>query len=192
MTPTDLRRGAPALTIRYTIAACPLGRALVASTPSGICAIAFAGSDAVLRHDLRERFPRAELLEERALPGAGDDPQATWLTEAVRFVLAHLSEHPSAASFPLDIRATAFQHRVWQALQQIPRGETVSYAALAGKLGQPTAARAVASACGANPVALAIPCHRVIGSKGSLTGYRWGVDRKQEILRVERMRALTR
>ncbi len=194
MTPSALRSGAPAISIRYTIADCPLGRTLVASTPAGICAIAFANSDAVLRHDLRERFPRATLIEDRlparnGIPSQASagavDPQMTWLTEAVQFVLAHLSEHPSAATFPLDVRATAFQHRVWQALQQIPRGETISYSALAQELGQPTAARAIAAACAANPVALAIPCHRIIGSKGTLTGYRWGVERKQQILAAE-------
>ena len=196
MTPSTLRSGAPDLTIRYTIADSPLGRALVASTSVGICAIAFAGSDAVLRHDLRERFPRATLVEEALEkpaartdnPGEGgvsEDPQRTWLGDAVRFVLAQLSEHPTAAGFPLDVRATAFQHRVWQALQQIPRGETVSYSALATRLGQPSAARAIASACAANPVALAVPCHRVIGANGALTGYRWGTDRKQQILAAE-------
>lgn len=191
MTPSALRSGAPALTIRYALADSPLGRTLVAATPQGVCAIAFASSDAVLRHDLRERFPRATLLEEH-LPSLGSphsaqpsDPSSTWLSEAVRFVLAHLSEHPAAARFPLDVRATAFQHRVWQALQEIPRGETRTYGALAGSLGQPSAARAVASACASNPVALAIPCHRVVGAKGALTGYRWGVDRKQKILAAE-------
>ncbi len=189
MTPTALKNGAPAQNIRYALANSPLGRTLVASTPVGICAIAFASSDAVLRHDLRERFPKATLIEEKlpVSPNAtGDDPQANWLAEAAEFVLSHLSEHPSAAVFPFDTRATAFQHRVWQALQEIPRGETVTYSALAQKLGRPTATRAVAGACAANPVALAIPCHRVVGAEGALTGYRWGVDRKQKILAAER------
>lgn len=195
MTPTALRRGAPALTIRYALADCPLGRTLVAATPAGVCSIAFASSDSVLRHDLRERFPKATLVEQRlstprssdisASNGPADDPEATWLAQAVHFVLAHLSEHPSAAAFPLDVRSTAFQHRVWQALRQIPRGETRSYSAIAQELGQPSAARAVATACAANPVALAIPCHRVVGSGGALTGYRWGVDRKEKILAKE-------
>ncbi len=202
MTPTALLRGAPAETIRYSIAASPLGRTLVAATSAGVCAIAFAASDAVLRHDLRERFPKADLIEEirpaasasgKSASGKPDskasadpaNPQAAWLAEAVHFVLAHLSEDPTAATFPLDIRATAFQHRVWQALQEIPRGETLSYGALAHRLGQPTAARAVATACGANPLALAIPCHRVVGANGALTGYRWGVDRKEKILAAE-------
>ena len=224
MTPSALRDGAPALTIRYTLASSPLGRTLVAATPAGICAIAFATSDAVLRHDLRDRFPKATLIEEnpqespqessRESPqtspqesiresspgsasgtrnsGAGnsaaapeEDPQSTWIADAVGFVLSQLSEHPVAATFPIDVRATAFQHRVWEALQAIPRGETRSYALLAETIGQPSAARAVAAACAANPVALAIPCHRVVGSKGALTGYRWGVDRKEKILAAE-------
>jgi AraC family transcriptional regulator of adaptative response/methylated-DNA-[protein]-cysteine methyltransferase len=191
MTPTDLKNGAAALTIHYAIADSPLGRTLVAATPVGICAIAFGHSDAVLRHDLRDRFPKANLVEERFAAGvaeaaaAAKDPQAGWLAEAVHFVLAQLSEHPAAARFPMDVRATAFQHRVWEALRQIPRGETRTYTQIAQTLGQPTAARAVASACGANPVALAIPCHRVVGAKGSLTGYRWGVERKQTILSAE-------
>lgn len=187
MTPTALRRGAPALTIRYALADCPLGRTLVAATPAGICSISFANSDAVLRHDLRERFPQATLVEERTSSpaDAADNQQAEWLAQAVDFVLGQLSEHPTAAAFPLDVRATAFQHRVWQALQQIPRGQTLSYAAVAQRLGQPTAARAVATACAANPVALAIPCHRVVGSKGALTGYRWGIERKEKILAGE-------
>ena len=197
MTPSALRYGAPATMIRYALAESPLGRTLVAATPKGICSIAFASSDAVLRHDLRERFPRATLVQQRtpsstpsvadgpADRASDDDPQATWLAEAVHFVLSNLSEHPSAATFPLDVRSTAFQHRVWQALQQIPRGQTLSYSAIAQRLGQPTAARAVATACAANPVALAIPCHRVIGAKGALTGYRWGVERKEKILMRE-------
>ena len=193
MTPSTLRRGAPDLTIRYALAASPLGRTLVATTPAGICAIAFASSDAVLRHDLRERFPKANLVEEKLRAADGPlgvaDAEASWLGEAVRYVLAQLSEHPTAATFPLDVRATAFQHRVWQALQAIPRGQTVSYSALAAQLGQPKAARAIASACAANPVALAVPCHRVVGASGALTGYRWGTERKQQILAAEALAA---
>ncbi len=217
MTPSALRGGAPALTIRHTLASSPLGRTLVAATPAGICAIAFATSDAVLRHDLRDRFPKATLVQEspqesiregfrESSPASGSgarnsaaghsaaghsaadaevDPQSTWIADAVHFVLSQLSEHPVAATFPIDVRATAFQHRVWEALQAIPRGQTRSYALLAETIGQPSAARAVATACAANPVALAIPCHRVVGSKGALTGYRWGVDRKERILAAE-------
>ena len=196
MRPAELRSGAPTLTIRYAIADSPLGRTLVAATPVGICAIAFGHSDAVLRHDLRERFPQATLIEATsgatrpggtsAEDGQTDDPSQSWLADGVRFVLSQMSEHPGAAQFPLDIRATAFQRRVWEALRRIPRGETRTYTEVAEELGQPTAARAVASACGANPVALAIPCHRVVGRKGALTGYRWGLERKEAILSAEK------
>jgi len=109
-----------------------------------------------------------------------------WLAEAVAFVVSQTAEHPLAASFPLDVRATAFQQRVWRALREIPRGETRSYSALAASLGSPNAVRAVAAACGAKPVAVAVPCHRVVGKDGSLTGYRWGIERKQRLLEAER------
>ncbi len=104
----------------------------------------------------------------------------------LKAVLAAMTDHPAAGEIPIDVRATAFQARVWQALRQIPRGETRSYAELAEAIGQPTAVRAVARACAANPVAIAVPCHRVIGSDGSLTGYRWGVERKKKLLGMER------
>ena len=104
----------------------------------------------------------------------------------VQQVLTQMTEHPVALDMPLDIRATAFQHRVWQALQQIPRGETRSYAQVAVAIGQPKAVRAVARACAQNPVAVVVPCHRVVGSNGKLTGYRWGVERKQKLLGMER------
>ena len=190
MTPSALRAGAPGAEIRYAIADSPLGRTLVAATDRGVCAISFAASDAELLEELRSRFPRARLMPatpvEPAAQGSTSEGPAEWLAAAVRFVLSQLTEHPATAHFPLHVRATAFQQRVWEALRRIPRGETRSYAALAGHLGQPTAARAVASACARNPVALAIPCHRVVGSSGALTGYRWGVDRKRAILAAER------
>lgn len=188
MTPTSLRRGAPAETIVYSLAdSPPLGRALVATTARGICAICFADSDAELLAELRGRFPRAG-LRPAAEVGGGEEaaPEQVWLAEGVRFVLSHLSEHPLAARFPTDVRATAFQHRVWQALQLIPRGETLSYGQLAERLGQPTATRAVAAACARNPLALANPCHRVVGRSGGLTGYRWGMERKRQLLEGER------
>lgn len=177
MTPRTLRAGGAGLVIRYTTAASPLGRMLVAATPNGICAIAFGSGDAELIADLRTRFDKAQLTPAKGNTG--------WLADAVAFVLAQLAESPVAATFPLDVRATAFQQRVWKALQQIPRGETRTYAELARELGQPTAARAVAAACGQNPIAIAVPCHRVVGSDGSLTGYRWGVERKRKLLSAE-------
>ena len=177
MTPRVMREGGAGLAIRYTTAASPLGRMLVAATPAGICAITFGRDDAELVADLRKRFDKAELVAAKGNTG--------WLAEAVAFVLSQTGEHPLAATFPLDVRATAFQQRVWKALQQIPRGQTRSYSALARELGKPSAARAVAAACGANPIALAVPCHRVVGQDGSLTGYRWGVERKRKLLAAE-------
>ena len=177
MTPRVMREGGAGLVIRYTTAASPLGRMLVAATPTGVCAITFGSDDAELVADLRKRFNRAQLLPAKGNTG--------WLADAVAFVASQTSEHPLAASFPLDVRATAFQQRVWKALREIPRGETRSYSELARELGQPTAARAVAAACGANPVAVAVPCHRVVGRDGSLTGYRWGVERKRKLLDAE-------
>jgi len=177
MTPRTLRAGGAGLLIRYATAPSPLGRMLAASTDAGICAIAFGRDDAELLADLRQRFNKAQLVPAKGNTG--------WLAEALAFVLSQTTEHPLAATFPLDVRATAFQQRVWRALQQVPRGQTRSYSALARSLGSPTAARAVAAACAANPVALAIPCHRAIAQDGSLAGYRWGLQRKQKLLAAE-------
>jgi AraC family transcriptional regulator of adaptative response/methylated-DNA-[protein]-cysteine methyltransferase len=177
MTPRMMRAGGAGSLIRYTTAASPLGRMLVAATSSGVCAIAFGRDDAELVADLRARFDKAQLVPAKGNTG--------WLADAVAFVASQTTEHPLAATFPLDVRATAFQQRVWKALQQIPRGETRSYSALARDLGKPTAARAVVAACGANPVAIAVPCHRVVAHDGSLTGYRWGVERKRKLLAAE-------
>jgi AraC family transcriptional regulator of adaptative response/methylated-DNA-[protein]-cysteine methyltransferase len=178
MTPRAMREGGAGLLIRYCTAASPLGRMLVATTDVGICSIAFGKGDAELVSGLRERFDKAQLVAAKGNTG--------WLADAVAFVSSQMSEHPLAATFPLDVRATAFQQRVWKALQQIPRGETRSYSELASQLGSPTATRAVAAACGANPVAIAVPCHRVVGKDGSLTGYRWGIERKQKLLAAEK------
>ena len=178
MTPRTMREGGAGLLIRYCTAASPLGRMLVATTDVGICSIAFGKDDAELVAGLRERFNKAQLVAAKGNTG--------WLADAVAFVSSQMGEHPLAATFPLDVRATAFQQRVWKALQEIPRGETRSYSEVAAQLGAPTATRAVAAACGANPVAIAVPCHRVVGKDGSLTGYRWGVERKQKLLAAER------
>ncbi len=177
MTPRTLRAGGAGLLIRYTTSPSPLGRMLAAATDAGICAILFGRHDAELLADLRQRFHKAQLVPAKGNTG--------WLAAALAFVLSQTTEHPLAATFPLDVRATAFQQRVWRALQQVPRGQTRSYSALARDLGKPTAARAVAAACAANPVALAVPCHRAVGANGSLTGYRWGLQRKQKILAAE-------
>ncbi len=178
MTPRAMREGGAGLLIRYCTAASPLGRMLVATTDVGICSISFGKDDAELLAGLRERFHKAQLVAAKGNTG--------WLAEAVAFVTSQMGEHPLAATFPLDVRATAFQQRVWKALQEIPRGETRSYSEIAAQLGSPTATRAVAAACGANPVAIAVPCHRVVGKNGSLTGYHWGIERKQKLLAAEK------
>jgi AraC family transcriptional regulator of adaptative response/methylated-DNA-[protein]-cysteine methyltransferase len=183
MTPSAMRAGGAGLLIRYTTAASPLGRMIVAATPAGVCAIAFGRDDAELVAGLRQRFHQAQLVSAKGNTG--------WLADAVAFIASQTTEHPLAATFPLDVRATAFQQRVWKALQQIPRGETRSYSDVARSLGNPTATRAVAAAIGANPVAVAVPCHRVIGKDGSLTGYRWGLDRKRKLLAAESLPRLS-
>jgi AraC family transcriptional regulator, regulatory protein of adaptative response / methylated-DNA-[protein]-cysteine methyltransferase len=177
MTPRTIRDGGAGLSIRYCMSSSPLGWMLVAATEIGVCSIAFGRDDRELLEELRRQFGRAELVEDTGAEG--------WLADAVAFVTSQLSEHPVAASFPLHVRATAFQLRVWKALQEIPRGQTWSYSDVATKLGTPTATRAVAAACAANPVAVVVPCHRVIGKDGSLTGYRWGVERKRKLLAAE-------
>ena len=182
MTPRTMRAGGAGLLIRYTTAASPLGRMLVAATPTGVCAILFGRDDAELIGDLRKRFDQAQLVAAKGNTG--------WLADAVAFIASQTTEHPLAATFPLDVSATAFQQRVWKALQQIPRGQTRTYSEVARELGTPTATRAVAAAIGANPVAIAVPCHRVIGKDGSLTGYRWGIERKRKLLDAESLRDL--
>ena len=174
MTPSEYREGAKGLLLRYAIGASPLGKALVAVTDLGLCAVSFADLETELEDDLRARFPRAELRRD-------DERLGAMLGE----VLSQMEEHPATLNLPLDIRATAFQMRVWQALKEIPRGETRSYAQIAQQIGQPSAVRAVGRACASNPIALVIPCHRAVGSSGALTGYRWGVERKQKLLELE-------
>ena len=178
MTPRAMRNGGEGQVIRYVTADSPLGRMLVAATDRGICSIVFGADDDEVSGELRERFPLAELVH--------DEGDKRYLTDAVRFIASQMTEHPLAVTFPLDIRATAFQQRVWKALQEIPRGETRTYSGLAKELGNPTGTRAVARACATNPVAVIVPCHRVVGKDGSLTGYRWGVERKRQLLEAER------
>jgi AraC family transcriptional regulator of adaptative response/methylated-DNA-[protein]-cysteine methyltransferase len=174
MTPASYREGARGVAIRYAIGESPLGKALVAVTDVGLCAVAFANLESELEDDLAARFPRAEIVRDDA--GLGT---------TLREVLSQMTEHPTTLNLPLDIRATAFQMRVWQALREIPRGETRSYAQIAAGIGHPKAVRAVGRACGANPVAVVIPCHRAVGASGKLTGYRWGVERKEKLLAME-------
>jgi AraC family transcriptional regulator, regulatory protein of adaptative response / methylated-DNA-[protein]-cysteine methyltransferase len=177
MTPDKYRRGAIAAPIRYTTANSPLGRMLIAATDKGICAIQFADSDDELEHGLRHEFPFAKRRRD-------DSGLKTWQQDLIREMRG---QKPNAA-LPLDIQATAFQRRVWTHLQSIPLGTTRSYGEVAKAIGQPTATRAVARACATNPVAIAIPCHRVVRGNGDLAGYRWGLPRKQKLLEIEKQR----
>jgi AraC family transcriptional regulator, regulatory protein of adaptative response / methylated-DNA-[protein]-cysteine methyltransferase len=175
MTPDKYRRGAIAAAIRYTCADSPLGRMLVAATERGICSIQFARSDGELMEGLKREFPFAA----RKVDGGG-------LQSWVGALLEHMMGKDLDSSLPLDIRATVFQRRVWAYLQSIPFGATKSYSEVAKGIGQPRACRAVARACATNPVAVAIPCHRVVREDGSMGGYRWGVERKKVLLDMER------
>lgn len=174
MTPTDFRSGASGQTIRYAIAESSLGLTLVAASEKGICAIFFGDEAESLRKDLQATFPRAEIV--------GADRNFENLTATV---LAFVDDPTKDLDLPLDVRGTAFQHRVWEALRRIPAGTTASYSEIAEKIGAPRAVRAVARACATNRIAVAIPCHRVIGSDGSLTGYRGGIERKRALLAKE-------
>lgn len=175
MTPSAMKTGGKGETIRYTVAGSALGPMLIAATARGVCRIAFDDSEEVLQDELRAAFPLAEIKR-----------MDRELSYAVDAVVASLGESASALNLPLDVRATAFRQRVWRELQAIPRGQTRSYSEIAQALGSPTAVRAVAAACAANPVALAIPCHRVVGKHGALTGYRWGLERKRRLLEQEK------
>jgi AraC family transcriptional regulator of adaptative response/methylated-DNA-[protein]-cysteine methyltransferase len=173
MTPTAWRKGAEGETISYATGPCSLGMVLVAATERGICAILLGDNEAGLQADLASRFPRAAISH------------SVDFTDYLAQVIAKIEAPGTSLALPLDIRGTAFQRQVWQALQQIPAGETRSYSELAAELGQPGAARAVAGACAANKLAVAVPCHRVVGRDGALTGYRWGVARKRALLARE-------
>ena len=173
----DYRAGGPGLTIRFAVGQCALGAILVAQSPLGLCAILLGDDPEHLVRDLQDQFPRAELI-------GGDAAFEQLVARVVGFV-----EAPGVGlDLPLDIRGTAFQQRVWQALRAIPPGQTATYAEIAARIGAPKAARAVGRACGANLLAVAIPCHRIVRQDGDLSGYRWGVDRKRELLLRERSR----
>jgi AraC family transcriptional regulator of adaptative response/methylated-DNA-[protein]-cysteine methyltransferase len=174
MTPATYGRGGRGVKIDYTIVASPLGQLLVAVTERGICAVRMGDTDVELEKDLRAEFPAA------AIQRADDS-----LHEPVQKILDHLTHSEPHLDLPLDIRATAFQRQVWEKLRAIPYGETVSYGEIAKALGKPGAVRAVGRACATNPVALVIPCHRVVREDKSLGGYRWGLERKQKLLELE-------
>src|SRR5262245_55622563 len=174
MTPGEYRAGGAKATIRYTTAACPLGRVLLAATEKGVCAVALAAGDGELERFLRVEFPAAERTRD-------ESGLSKWLGK----LLEHLAGSAPHLDLPLDVRATAFQRRVWEELRKIPRGETRTYQEVAEAIGEPTAARAVARACATNPASVVIPCHRVVGSDGGLRGYRWGVNRKRKLLAAE-------
>ena len=175
MTPATYRKGAPGVEIDFTIAESPLGRLLLAATARGVCRVMIGDADQVLERDLREEYPHATIRHNDRL-----------LSAQVRALLDHLRGRSPHADLPLDVRATAFQWRVWRQLQAIPYGETRTYQQVAAAIGKPSATRAVARACATNPVALLIPCHRVIRTDGSMGGYRWGIPRKERLLAQER------
>ncbi|QIL19664.1 bifunctional DNA-binding transcriptional regulator/O6-methylguanine-DNA methyltransferase Ada [Thermomonas sp. HDW16] len=174
MKPTQYRAGGVDARIEFAIGQSSLGAILVARSQRGVCAISLGDDADALLRELQDRFPRAELI--------GGDPGFERLVAQV----VGLIEQPNIGhDLPLDVRGTAFQQRVWQALRQIPSGETASYAQIAQRIGSPKSVRAVAQACASNTLAVAIPCHRVVRSDGALSGYRWGVERKRELLSRE-------
>lgn len=176
MTPTQFRTGGEDLDITYAAGNCSLGSILVAWSTRGVCFISMGDDPATLIQALEKRFPRAHLIQNQR------KGEADRLTKVIRLV-----ENPnSGVDLPLDLRGTAFQQRVWKALQGIPTGSTASYTEIAHRIGKPKAVRAVAQACGANPLAVAVPCHRVVRSDGALSGYRWGINRKRELLDREK------
>ncbi|WMD22554.1 methylated-DNA--[protein]-cysteine S-methyltransferase [Achromobacter seleniivolatilans] len=174
MTPTAFRKNGEGVDIRFAVAQCSLGALLVAATDTGICEIALDADPEPLVRNLQDRFKAARLI-------GADAGFEDWVAAVVGFV-----EDPSRGlDLPLDVRGTAFQRRVWEALRDIPVGTTATYTQVAERIGSPRAVRAVARACATNNIALAIPCHRVVRTDGSMAGYRWGIDRKRELLERE-------
>ena len=177
MTPQRFRTGGTGASIRFAVGECSLGSILVASSQNGVCAILLGDDPAALARDLQDRFPKAILI-------GGDAAYERLVAQVLGFV-----EAPKLGlDLPLDVRGTAFQRRVWQALREIPPGQTLSYTEVAQRIGSPKAVRAVAGACAANALAVAIPCHRVVRTDGSLSGYRWGIERKRTLLKRETMK----
>ena len=177
MSPRNYQRGGAGQSLRYVVTPSAIGPILVAASAKGLCRIAMDGTPEALVRGLAQEYPRAELVH---------DPKG--LSAVARAVAQLAAGRPASLPVPLDVRGTAFQRRVWRALQEIPPGETRTYAEVAGMIGRPSAARAVAGACAANAVALAVPCHRVVPASGGPGGYRWGPGRKAALLRAERNR----
>jgi AraC family transcriptional regulator of adaptative response/methylated-DNA-[protein]-cysteine methyltransferase len=175
MTPGAYRKGGKTVAIRYTIADSPLGRLLLAATERGVCAVSLGDADRPLKDFLIGEYPDAEIERDDGV-----------LNRYVAELLSRLAGHEPHFNLPLDVQATAFQWRVWQELQKIPRGTTRSYREIARRIKRPRAVRAVANACATNPVAVIVPCHRVVRSDGGLGGYRWGIERKEKLLEEER------
>ncbi len=177
MTPKVYQKGGKGMKINYTIADCYLGKMLVARTDKGVCSVTFGDTNDFLIEKLREEFPNAEITENN-----GE------LKEFVEEILRHLSGKSKLIDLPMDLQATAFQMQVWELLRKIPFGETLSYKQVAEKIGNVKAVRAVARACATNRIAVVIPCHRVIGTNGNLSGYRWGIERKAKLIESEKAR----
>ncbi len=176
MHPSNYKEGGAGMRISYHIAECRLGRLLVAGTDKGICTVSLGDSDEKLRVRLKDEYPKAEI--------ASDDVGLTrWVSRILHYLEGSRAEELNG--LPLDIRATSFQYRVWRELRSIPFGSTISYSEIARRVGSPRAIRAVANVCAANPVALVIPCHRVVRKWGELGGYQWGLERKQSLLEKE-------
>lgn len=181
MSPASYRQGGKGTRIAFSTVSCPLGRLMVAATKKGICAVKIADSDSELESELAKEFPEAEV-------GRDDSSLGKWLVTLLDYLRGDLSNSDQPLDLPLDVRATAFQRLVWEHLRSIPYGETRTYQEVAEELGRPGSARAVGRACGANPVALVVPCHRVVRRDGGLGGYRWGMQRKEALLAGEKSR----
>jgi AraC family transcriptional regulator of adaptative response/methylated-DNA-[protein]-cysteine methyltransferase len=177
MTPATYGKGGRGALINYAIVKCPLGELLVAATEKGVCSVTLGDSPLVLEDDLKKEFPQAQIRRDSDI-----------LSLATKAIVDHLEGTTPHIDLPLDIQATSFQRQVWEQLRAIPCGKTSSYSEVARAIGREKAVRAVASACASNPVALVIPCHRVIREDRSLGGYRWGLERKQKLLAEESAR----
>jgi AraC family transcriptional regulator of adaptative response/methylated-DNA-[protein]-cysteine methyltransferase len=164
--------------IGYSIVPVSLGHVLIAATENGVCSVKLGDQTAALERDLQREYPAAEIRRD-------DNPRSAW----VETIVEHLRGKQASLDLPIDVQATAFQWKVWRALQRIPPGETRAYAEVARAIGKPKAVRAVARACATNPVAIVVPCHRVVRTDGGLGGYRWGTERKKQLLAREKARA---